>query len=353
VWMDKAGNVVNMQDDAYGLPCTIRITCPELCIVADEVGSNTSQKGDRHVGGKKLVCEFQCVPQEKASNNQKHVTMLSFTALTGEPVMCAVIIQGTNRQLEMELGVDFMVDAEKTGSDKDWLFIDANKGQGKRFPGDPTCIYKGKEIPCFVQFQESGGMAGEISLDIFKTFDHYQLFDDDRTNGRTPFFLLDGHNSRFHLPFVNYINEDRTKYAVTIGVPYGTSYWQVGDSSEQNGSFKMAMMKAKDEILKRRERLGIGELGIQPLDIILLISNSWTQPFAKVESNKKAIAERGWFPYNRNLMKIPQITATAPHLNQTTPDSSRTQMTDIEQEILASPQLAPFLLNLDKVMGHQ
>lgn len=148
VWMDKAGNVVDIQDDAYGLPCTIRITHPELCIVADEVGSNTSQKGDGHVGGKKLVCEFQCVPQEKASNNQKHFTVLGFTALTGEPVMsCAVIIQGTNRQLEIELGVDFMVDAEKTGLDEDWRFINANKGQGKRLPGGPTCLYKGKEIP--------------------------------------------------------------------------------------------------------------------------------------------------------------------------------------------------------------
>lgn len=148
-------------------------------------------------------------------------------------------------------------------------------------------------------------------------------------------------------PFVNYINEDNTKYAVTIGVPYGTSYWQVGDSSEQNGSFKMAMTKAKDEILKRRERLGIGELGIQPSDIMLLIRNSWNQSFAKVESNKKAIAERGWFPYNRNLLKNPQIAATAPHLNQTSPNSSTTQMT----AIYPSPQLASCPLNLDKGMG--
>jgi hypothetical protein len=32
---------------------------------------------------------------------------------------------------------------------------------------------------------------------------------------------------------------------VEIGFPYGPSYWQVGDSSEQNGSFKMKLTKEK------------------------------------------------------------------------------------------------------------
>ena len=32
--------------------------------------------------------------------------------------------------------------------------------------------------------------------------------------------------------------------------------------------------------------------------------------FARVKSNKKAIAERGWFPYNLNLMLDPSICAS-------------------------------------------
>jgi len=32
---------------------------------------------------------------------------------------------------------------------------------------------------------------------------------------------------------------------VCIGVPYGTSYWQVGDSPEQNGCYKMALTSEK------------------------------------------------------------------------------------------------------------
>ena len=75
VWMAKAGNIINKEEEAYGLPCTIHITHPELCIVADGVGSNTYQTGDGHVGGHKLVCASKSIPQAKSSNNQKHFTV--------------------------------------------------------------------------------------------------------------------------------------------------------------------------------------------------------------------------------------------------------------------------------------
>ena len=40
---------------------------------------------------------------------------------------------------------------------------------------------------------------------------------------------------------------------VCIGVPYGTSLWQVADSKEQNGSFKIAQSKIqKKELLSKR-----------------------------------------------------------------------------------------------------
>jgi hypothetical protein len=43
-----------------------------------------------------------------------------------------------------------------------------------------------------------------------------------------------------------------------IGVPYGMSYWQVGDSLEQNGSYKMALIRSKNEIvLKNSEHASI------------------------------------------------------------------------------------------------
>jgi hypothetical protein len=66
-----------------------------------------------------------------------------------------------------------------------------------------------------------------------------------------PFLLLDGHGSRLELPFLQYIYGVSHEWVVCIGVPYGTSYWQVADSSEQNGSYKMALSAAKKELVKK------------------------------------------------------------------------------------------------------
>jgi hypothetical protein len=52
--------------------------------------------------------------------------------------------------------------------------------------------------------------------------------------------LLDGHGSHFELEFQEYTNYKETKWEVNIGLSYGTSYWQVGGSPEQNKFFKMA-----------------------------------------------------------------------------------------------------------------
>ena len=61
-----------------------------------------------------------------------------------------------------------------------------------------------------------------------------------------------------------------TKWNACVGVPYGTSYWQVGDSSEQNGCFKMALTKYKRELLRRKELAGV-EFAINKEDIFTLL----------------------------------------------------------------------------------
>jgi hypothetical protein len=61
-----------------------------------------------------------------------------------------------------------------------------------------------------------------------------------RSTGLNPFLLLDGHGSHFELEFQEYTNYKETKWEVNIGLSYGTSYWQVGGSPEQNKFFKMA-----------------------------------------------------------------------------------------------------------------
>jgi hypothetical protein len=76
----------------------------------------------------------------------------------------------------------------------------------------------------------------------------------DRSDGIHPFLILDRHGSRFELPFLRYVNDKE-------GI-----YWQVGDSSKQNGCFKMALTRYKRELLRRKELAGV-EFGINKEDI--------------------------------------------------------------------------------------
>ena len=145
VWMNKSGEEVN-EDDAFGCKVTHKITRPDMCLVVDEVGGNTNQKGDGNVGGELQLCESGKTPQQKINTKDKHYTLLGLTALTGEPVMCIVIFAGTKEHAIVESGLD--LSAPTFGSPSDPDFFEKNSGKGKRFPGGPTCKFKGKQIPC-------------------------------------------------------------------------------------------------------------------------------------------------------------------------------------------------------------
>lgn len=91
------------------------------------------------------------------------------------------------------------------------------------FPEGPVCHFKGKVVPSFVAFSESGGMDGTIVTDILHHIDDLQVFENNQKNGLTPFMLLDGCQSSFKVEFLCYINSPDTKWSVCIGVPYDTA----------------------------------------------------------------------------------------------------------------------------------
>ena len=131
----------------------------------------------------------------------------------------------------------------------------------------------------------------------------------DRTDGRLPFVLLDGHGSRAEHEFIEHANDPKHEWVVCAGVPCGTSLWQLGDSSEQNGSFNVEMTRAKAELADLKMELSLAPK-LVPADAMLLTSKAWTKSFARKDTNRKAIAERGWHPCNRVLLKHPDIRAT-------------------------------------------
>jgi hypothetical protein len=61
---------------------------------------------------------------------------------------------------------------------------------------------------------------------------------------------------------------------VNIGLPYGTSYWQVGDSSEQNGSFKMNLTKNKNDLVAKKNDAGLA-FEVDKRDVAKLVKDSW------------------------------------------------------------------------------
>ena len=144
-------------------------------------------------------------------------------------------------------------------------------------------------------------------MHILATLDHYGVC--DRSQGQKPFLLVDGHGSRFQPDFLQYVIDADHEWVVCIGVPYGTALWQVGDSSEQNGSYKMALARAKERLIAKK-RSKFMKLTIDYTDVIPIVNYAWAHSFGRVTSNMKAIRDRGWNPLNRNLLLEPKLRST-------------------------------------------
>jgi len=213
------------------------------------VGCTTSQEGDEARGGEKKKVVRRTVAKESATTNNNHFTILDFTAATDEPVMCAIIISGKTIKPEVKTGLEAF--AEKVGDETDPDFILRNTGPGKIYPNGLSCLFKGQEVPCMVCNTESGSITSELLVSFLKQMGDLKLF--PREDGIKPFLLLDGHGSRFELPFLQYVNNPEHEWVVCIRVPCGTLYWQVADSLEQNGSYKMSLKTAQKELVKKNK----------------------------------------------------------------------------------------------------
>ena len=59
----------------------------------------------------------------------------------------------------------------------------------------------------------------------------------------------------------------------------------------------MASGKAKINIMEVKEKLLLNPI-IEPYEIVLIVNYAWERSFSRVATNKKAIAKRGWHPFN-------------------------------------------------------
>ena len=243
VFLDEFGNIVIDETKAYGRRSTHKVTHPQKLFMFDETGGNTNMKNDGHYGGTKYLSKRgQCVKM-MASEVENHFTTLTVTALTGEADLCVVILKGTEacRDHMTKTRVDPFPDIPlPIGCEPT---MEESCGPGKTFPSGLVCTFNGVEIPTLCQWSEHGGMTGKILVNIFKELDRRKIV--DRSDGVLPFVLLDGHQSRFSVEFLLYINNPNHKWVDCIILPYGTHLWQLADNKRINGIYTNAFSLEK------------------------------------------------------------------------------------------------------------
>ena len=320
VYVDREGNEVE-ESERFGFKEDIKIVKPTFLLFADECGFNTSQQKDGHVAGTKLIVARGTVPQTISSTTDHRFTMLPFTSASGEAVCCVIIFQSDTGQVPQlwKTGIDHSVAPIKFANGK--LDVESNVGEGKYMPGGPKCIYNNKVVDCQCYASSSGGITGEILVEILDTFDKMNLFP-RLDGGPIPMMIIDGHQSRLDPQFIEYINDKGHRWKVCLGVPYATSLWQVGDASEQNGSAKTEWYREKAKlVLWKYEHPPLSRC-IGPEDIIPLVNKIFHKAYGNVPANKKAVADRGWYPANRKLLEHPSLIPDEEEAPPSNPASS-------------------------------
>ena len=339
IMLDKNGDQVFSEDLMYGLPTRYKMKHPNYVLFMDETGCNTNQKKDGKVGGERYV-----LPVDGSgigaigSTTDLHFSCACFTSGSGAPVMCAIIFASEKPAKEIPMawktGIDRRIDIKGHTFDMD--FIEEHTKSSGALAGGPKCSHNGKEIPCFYGASPHGGITGQMLADMLKFLDERNVY--ERSDNLKPFLLLDGHNSRFSLEFLSYINDEAHEWVVCIGVPYGTHIWQVADSCELNGTMKIFLTIAKREYLKF---LRGGRTTFSPRDICPLVRSAWEASYAKTEFGQKAIAERGWGPLNYVLLNHPQLQAPTPSTNAATEEVEQESFVHMDEEFIMIRRVGP------------
>ena len=300
VFTDRHGNEVD-ENNRFGLKQDIKITHPHYLIFADESGCNTNQKKDGQIGGRKHLVEKNTVPQTMACTNDHRFTVLPFTSASGEAICLVVIFRSEKDDIPLtwQTGIDPTQQPARDSNDE--IDFELSTGEGKYFPGGPTCQYNGKTVDCLTYCSPSGGITGEILVKILTYFDEIDLW--PRTEGGPlPMLVVDGHQSRLHPMFISYINDKGHEWRVCFGVPYATVLWQVGDASKQNGKFKIEWYRVKEDLMIWKFDNSQPRT-LCPTDVMPLMNKIFHKSYNDVCANAKAVADRGWFPANRKLLE--------------------------------------------------
>ena len=305
IMYDDKGNIVTDASLMCGRPTRYKITRPDRCVFVDETGCNTNQKFDGHVAGRRYIkCRRQLEGARTGSTSDLHFTVLAFTAGTGDIIMCAVIMKSESNNKNVppswRWGIDMTKNVETGRTEAETWNLNCKNDVCK---GGPVCFFNGAELPTFVCSSPSASITSKLLVQMFQEMDKRNLFERSPELG-TPFVLIDGHQSRTSLPFLRYVNDPLTAWRACIGVPYGTHIWQPHDSSELNGTFKVALYKAKQNYLREKPAT---RKNFVSSDIIPILNRCWDGTLNNQRFALKSIRERGWNPLNYVLLDDPRL----------------------------------------------
>jgi hypothetical protein len=91
---------------------------------------------------------------------------------------------------------------------------------------------------------------------------------------------------------LEYTLESDRPWTCCIGVLYGTSAWQVGDSVEQNGTFKIESKKAKVDTVTGKIRSSLPDT-LECSDNVRIVNVARQKACARVETNKPSTSKVG------------------------------------------------------------
>ena len=322
-FIDSDGNVTTDESQKCGETCTQKIIHPERCLYADEIGCDTCQEEDGHIGGAKYIAPKGMKPLLRGCKTSNRWTLFAITAGTGEVVMYVIIFAASELSFLARMGLDM----RKINSYDENEPLEDQIGPGKIFPGAPKSTYQGKEVPAYITFNKKGSMTGEILAGVLKRMDDLELFPRGPDKSGI-FFLVDAHPSRLSAPVLRYANEEvhsRPRYYLTIGLPNATEAWQSADSSELNGTTKNALTKAKDEYMKVLRELKLPEV-LRRSDILPLCHTALPNSYGRLYNVLRALLDRGWLHMNRILESDPRILERTTSYASTSVDEPITDM---------------------------
>jgi hypothetical protein len=134
--------VSDLDSSTCGLPTTYKLLRSETVLFVDETGKNTSQKADGQIGGQRYIVAVDGdAVGSLGYTTDIHFTVLCFTAATGQPVMCAVILKSEKEVKDIPLSWRHGIDITKNlkyGENEIELFMN-NSGLGEAMSGGPQC----------------------------------------------------------------------------------------------------------------------------------------------------------------------------------------------------------------------